>query len=82
MRFFTRSSPQNTIASCASRERSRFCAKFRRASGNHFAPGILWPSTSTRSPRVPITPPPTPSPSHTLVQNCSGCATDQACSAS
>ena len=47
-----------------------------------FAPGILWPSTSTRSPRVPITPPPTPSPSHTLVQNCSGCATDQACSAS
>ena len=35
---------------------SRFSAKLRRASGNHFAPGILSASTSVRSPRSPMTP--------------------------
>jgi len=48
--------------------RSRFSAKFNRASGNHFAPGILSPSTRTRSPRVSAT---TPQKSQTAVQNCS-----------
>ena len=41
---------RNMIAMPLSRRRSRFCAKFRRASGNHLAPGILSPSTSTVPP--------------------------------
>ncbi len=50
-------SSQYTKASAASRgPRIRFSAKFRRASGNHFAPGMRWPSTRMRRPLCPFTP--------------------------
>ena len=51
---------------------SRFSAKFRRASGNHFAPGILSPSTSTVLPFFEAT---TPHQSQTSDQNSSGLST-------
>ncbi len=54
--------------------RSRFCAKFSRASGNHRAPGILWPSTSTRLPRTDAMTLPK---SQTESQNWSGLSIDQ-----
>jgi len=76
MRRRTLSSPQNTSASPASvgaLRSSRFCAKLSRASGNHFAPGMRSPSTSVRSPRLPITPPS----SHTSRQKTSGDSIDQ-----
>lgn len=78
-RPLTLSSPQKTKASPESWLRSRFSAKFRRASGNHFAPGIRLASMSARAPRLSAT---TPAKSHSVAQNCSGCVTDQRCSAS
>ena len=47
-----RPSPLKTIAGASSRRRSRFSAKFRRASGKKRAPGILSRSSTTRSPIV------------------------------
>ena len=64
---------------CASPEprlRSRFSAKFSRASGKNAAPGILSPSTSTRSPFSPTT----PQKSQTRLQKSSRSSTDQRCS--
>ena len=66
--------PRTPSQSASSRRRSRFSAKFSFASGNHCAPGILSPSTSTRSPRVSAI---TPQKSQIAVQNCSGFRTDQ-----
>ena len=66
-------SSQNTKASPRSPRRIMFSAMLSRASGNHLAPGILSPSTSTVEPlREAIR----PQDSHTSDQNSSGWSID------
>ncbi len=73
MHRLTLSSPQNAMAVSGPAPLSRFSAKFSRASGKNWAPGIFSASASTRSPRVSAI---TPQKSQTLCQNFSGSAFD------
>jgi len=69
---------RNSIAGLASRRRSRFSAKLRRASGNQRVPGIAPASAASAGPGPsPIT----SQNDQTSGQKCSGCSTDQRCSA-